>query len=520
MAEKWNPPVELSEREERVMKRVKKRPLFRFFREHRHVLFDEQTQKELLKAYGPPRGKAALPPAQMALAMLMQAAFGVPDHELPELTACDSRWQMVLDCLGVDEPIMSQGSVFNFRMRAIHHGFDRLLIDRTVQLAKETKGYSAAKLRAALDSSPLVGAGRVEDTFNLIARAATHVVRAAAERLGKPVSEVAEMAGIPLVEASSIKAALDLNWSDKAERTQGLRTLLGQVDSLRAWLAAELGEACKQPPLEARLATLKQVCEQDIEPDPDDGGPRIKRGVEPDRRISISDADMRHGRKSKSKRFDGYKQHVLIDMDIPGLIRAGVVTPANQPEAEATAPLVVDAEAQGDELGELHVDRAYVGNEPVTQRPSLRLVAKPHPVRNGDLFSKEEFEMDFERMTLTCPGNVTVPMSYGQTVKFPTDRCAACSLRPRCTRAAKNGRQVRIHDQEPLQAHLRSVSQTQEGRAEYRQRVAVEHALARIAQLKGRRARYRGKERNDFDLRRHIVVSNCYVLDRMWRQAA
>jgi hypothetical protein len=31
--------------------------------------------------------------------------------------------------------------------------------------------------------------------------------------------------------------------------------------------------------------------------------------------VSIEDADMRHGRKSKSKRFNGYKQHVGTDLD-------------------------------------------------------------------------------------------------------------------------------------------------------------------------------------------------------------
>jgi len=381
MALEWNPPVELSEQEKRIMKRVKKAPLFRFFREHRHQLFDEATQRKLADAYPVVlRGKDPKPAAQMGLAMIMQAAFGVSDQEVVELTACDRRWQMCLDRLDNAEPLFCQGTVFNYRTRAVEHELQRVLIDRTVQLAKESKGYTATALRAALDSSPLWGAGRVEDTFNLIARAATLVVQTAAERLGKPVAEVAEIAGIPLATASSVKAALDLDWSDKAARTQGLRTLLGQVEALQQWLAAELAEACKQPPLDVQLATLKQVCQQDIEPDPDHGGPRIKQGVAKDRRISIHDADMRHGRKSKSKRFDGYKRHVMNDLDIPGLIRGGLVTAANVPEAEAATPLIEQVELQGDLLGELHVDRAYVDSEPVRERAALRLVAKPHPV--------------------------------------------------------------------------------------------------------------------------------------------
>lgn len=521
MSLEWNPPVALSEQEERTMKRVKKAPLFRFFREHRHELFDEATQRKFAEAYPAVlRGKDPKPPALLGLAMIMQAAFDVSDQEVVELTACDRRWQMCLDCLDNEEPLFCQGTVFNFRMRAIEHGLQRVLIDRTVQLAKESKGYSAAALRAALDSSPLWGAGRVEDTFNLIARAATLVVRSAAERLGKPMAEVAEMAGIPLATASSVKAALDLDWSDKTAKTQGLRTLLGQVEALQNWLATEMAEACKEPPLDVQLLTLKQVCEQDIEPDPDGGGPRIKQGVAKDRRISIHDPDMRHGRKSKSKRFDGYKQHVMNDLDIPGLIRGGLCTPANLPESEAAKPLIEQVERQGDPLGELHIDRGYLDSEPVRERPALRVVGKPFPVQNRGRLTKEDFALDFDAMTIRCPGDVTMPMQLGEVVTFPVQKCAACPLREQCVATAKTGRNVSIHEHEPLHARLRAVQRTKQGRAGYRERVAVEHALARVRLTKGTRARYRGLEKNTFDLGRHIVVNNCYVLAGLWSEVA
>jgi hypothetical protein len=206
MANFWKPTEDLSDAEFKVMKRVKKAPLFRFFREFRHELFDDATQQALLAAYSASdKGRPALPPAQLALAMLLQAALGVSDQEVPELTACDRRWQMVLDCLDVEEPLMSQGTIFNFRMRCIEHNLLQVLIDRTVELARETKGYSAARLRVALDSSPLRGAGRVQDIFNLIVRAVSEIVRSAAERLEKPVEVVAELAGIPLLTGSSVK---------------------------------------------------------------------------------------------------------------------------------------------------------------------------------------------------------------------------------------------------------------------------------------------------------------------------
>ena len=53
----------------------------------------------------------------------------------------DKRWQMVLDCLGAEQPPFSQGTLCNFRMRLIAHNLDKTLLDRTVALA-ETTGAS------------------------------------------------------------------------------------------------------------------------------------------------------------------------------------------------------------------------------------------------------------------------------------------------------------------------------------------------------------------------------------------
>ena len=76
-----------------------------------------------------------------------------------------------------------------------------------------------------------------------------------------------------------------------------------------------------------QVETLVQIRTQDLEPDPHRGGARIREGVAADRRVSIADKDMRHGRKSKSKRFNGFKRHIAADAD-RGLILACAITPA------------------------------------------------------------------------------------------------------------------------------------------------------------------------------------------------
>ncbi len=70
------------------------------------------------------------------------------------------------------------------------------------------------------------------------------------------------------------------------------------------------------------------------------------------------------------------------------------------------------------------------------------------------------------------------------------------------------------HPDEALLIELRERQQTVQGRAQLRERVAVEHTLAHVGQWQGRRARYRGVRKNLFDLRRCAVVHNLHVLAR------
>ena len=107
----WTTETALTGLEERIVKRCGKRRVFVFLRELRHRIFDEALQAKLVA--GPTRNwcaeRSAFRPAQVAMALLLQAALGVPDHEVVELTVMDRRWQMVLGCLGAEEPLFSQG---------------------------------------------------------------------------------------------------------------------------------------------------------------------------------------------------------------------------------------------------------------------------------------------------------------------------------------------------------------------------------------------------------------------------
>ncbi len=97
---------------------------------------------------------------------------------------------------------------------------------------------------------------------------------------------------------------------------------------------------CESVTLGANLAFLSSILDQDTESD-DKGKRSIKDGVSKDRIISKVDPEARHGRKSASRHFDGYKSHVASD-PTTGLITAVKVTPGNTSDKEATLDLVRD----------------------------------------------------------------------------------------------------------------------------------------------------------------------------------
>jgi hypothetical protein len=508
----WCPRVEPSAAEQVVMKAVRRAKLFVFLRLHRHELFDEQFQAELAAAYADrPKGQPPVPPARLALATIVQAYAGVSDDEVIEATVMDRRWQLVLDCLDAEAPPFSKGTLVGFRRRLIEADLDRRLVERTVALAARTGGFGARALRAALDSSPLWGAGRVEDTINLMGHALRKALGVIAAGQGRGqaagTAVVAARAGVPQLAASSLKAALDLDWDDPATRDEALARVLGLLDQVEAFGAGQAGG----PAAASAVAVARQVRDQDV--DLSGPAPSLRRGVARDRRISVEDGQMRHGRKSRSVLFDGYKRHVLRDLDT-GLILAAGITAANAPEASVTPGIETDLAAAGLRLAELHIDRAYLASDLVRDRdPGLAIFCKAWRVRNAGRYAKTEFALDFSAGELRCPAGVTMPFEPGRTVRFPKHTCAACPLRARCT-TSSNGRSVSIHPDEALLAELRQRQATPAGRAKLRERVQVEHALAHVGHWQGRRARYKGTRKNLFDLRRVAVVHNLHVIAR------
>jgi hypothetical protein len=115
---RWTPSSEITKREAYLLERLERtKKLFRFLREHRLDLFDDSFQDELASMYREgDEGKEPVPPAQLAMAILLQAYTSSSDAEAIENSVVDARWRMVLGTLGPDEedPPFGQGTLQRF----------------------------------------------------------------------------------------------------------------------------------------------------------------------------------------------------------------------------------------------------------------------------------------------------------------------------------------------------------------------------------------------------------------------
>ncbi len=269
---------------------------------------------------------------KLTRAIILQAYLGISDDEVIEEMLMDQRWQLVLDCLNCETPPFSKPTLIRFRNGLIKKELDQRLIDRTVEIANQKGGFGSSQLKAADNSSPLWGAGKVEDTYNLLGHDERKAVSVIAAGQGREPAEIAELAGATILNSSSLKTALDLNWDDPGERKNALLIILNSLCSVEEWMQNQPGcdefEVAKETMDVARLIESQNVTFDS------QGVPSLSKGVAAYRRISIEDPDLRHGPKSKSKKIDGYKRHVLKDLE-SGVVRAVALTRANTPESVA-----------------------------------------------------------------------------------------------------------------------------------------------------------------------------------------
>ena len=470
-------------------------------------------------------GRPSVPPSLLATALVLQTYDGVSDEEAKQRADYDLRWKVALG-VELDARPFAKSTLQEFRAQLIVHNEAAAIFRTSLELAKRqgkfrTKSGERRKLKVALDTTNILGRGAVKDTYNLLGDGIVKLARVLAELAGQPLAAWAEAQAYErYVGQTSVKGTAEIDWGDANERRRFLGEVVADADRLleqarAARAGLEAGSAAEAMLLEA-AGLLSRVLVQDIERRED--GPSIKQGVAKDRLLSVHDPEMRHGRKSASKRFDGHKAAVAVDTDEPLIVAVDVLA-GNAPDAEGALELVEQTEANtGCAVDETMGDCAYGSGE--TRRAftdaGRTLVAKVPASTNQGYFPKTAFVLDLEATSATCPAGQTTEdftptPAGGGTFRFAVERCAACPLRAQCVRGV-GGRTVAVHPQERLLQEARAL-QASPAFAEYRRRrQRVEHRIARLVQLGIRQARDIGTPKIRFQLLMAAAVANLTYL--------
>ena len=219
---------------------------------------------------------------------------------------------------------------------------------------------------------------------------------------------------------SSVKGEAAIDWSDKRARKALLSGIVRDADrllELSRQTQRELAEdSAQRQQIVAAAELLGQLLLQSL-PRPrtgdverTDDGASLRDGVSRDRMMSVHDPEMRHGRKSSSKRFDGHKAAIVVDTDSQ-LITAVEVLPGNAPDNSGALEMVEASEANvGVPVEEAMGDAAY-GDGDTRQAfadAGRALIARGPGRPDRSHFPKEDFHIDLEAGACTCPaGNIT-----------------------------------------------------------------------------------------------------------------
>jgi transposase len=480
--------------------------------------------EDFADCYSERQGRPSIPPSLLAKVLLLAYRDGLSDERAMEAVRFDLRWKIALD-LPIDHPGFHSTSLVRFRARLLLHGKERLVFERSVELATEL-GLLAGPAEQIVDSTPMLGAAAVQDTAVL--------VRAAVRKLIDAVNAVDREAAGELHQGlcfdySKPRAKPEGDWQDPDARMG----LLGEValDGERALRAVE---ACEEllavDAVAEAVGLLREIIGQEFEVS-DDDVPRVRRGRGVRQIVSAHDPEMRHGRKTPAKQFTGYKVHAAVDAEVP-IVTAISLSPGNEHDGHHAGELI-DQQREDTRPKRVIGDTAY-GNVEARELLEQRQVGVLAPVHSSSpkdgTITKDQFKIDLESDTVTCPEGHTTAIykpranrrttSGERVARFAREDCEPCPLRQRC--APGGQRDIRIRRREDLrQAALRALSDPAQREHLYHTRPRIERLLGLIVhRYQGRKSRYLGARKSALQAVWTAVLVNLHPIGTALRAKA
>lgn len=434
-------------------------------------------------------GRPSIPPSRLIKVLLLQFYDKVSDREAENRALYDLRWKVALG-ISVGESGFDYCALSRFRARLLMHKKERTAFEGILgaAIAKGLLPGNCAK--QIVDSTYVLGAGAVQDTYTLIRMAIRKLIKVLGQRI-----KILSLLLKPLNLDYDSRKKTKINWEDPSERNKLLNELY--EDSLNIIDAVDKLKLNKQEQeLRDILAT---VAVQDIEQQTD-GTVKIKKGVAKDRIISTTDPKMRHGRKSSARLFDGYKTHTAMENE-NDFITEIEITPGNAHDSEALAPLL-EKQPEPQKPDKVLCDMAYgtgKNREDIENRQIKLICPVPTDSGRNGCFPKSAFKIDLDAQTCQCPaGKLSAEKIYDKKTNqlkvfvFAPEQCQNCPFLSQCTKSKKGRRTITVNQYEKYIQEARVFQKTEEFQNEYPERSKIERKQAEMVHHGLRQSRYIG----------------------------
>jgi hypothetical protein len=461
------------------------------------VLFRDEDLKDL---YCLDNGRPSLPPSLMSGVLLLQFYDDVSDEEAVERLQFDLRWKVALH-LPLDYAGFDPSSLTYFRRRLLEHGRERYAFDRLVAVGRAA-GFIPDTVTLLVDTTPVKGAGAVQDTYTLLRKGIRKLLRTAGYHVAAKRQGLAPQVRKLIERYVDQDRKANIDWSSPQERAAQLKVLVQDAEAALELAAADSDNA------DVRSVgwLLTKILGDDIVSD-EQGTPQLGHGTAPDRVISLTEPEMRHGHKSKARRFDGFKALTSTDQSSEMILDISDI-PAAGSEGVHLLPAVERVETRAEVQVERVIGDGAFGSGALRaacaafKESAIDLVSPLAQPRDAEV-AKSAFHLNLDTCTALCPqGHLVVGRQAGkedgqQTFRFAFPRavCEACPLFARCVRSKKRGRTVSTTAHEAYLQAARARQQTEAFKLLYRLRPAIERKQAELVQNGLRGTRYLGRRK-------------------------
>jgi len=280
------------------------------------------------------------------------------------------------------------------------------------------------------------------------------------------------------IETADPKLFKELGGKKTADKKENLHTLRPEekktklvdvVEEARA--IRDKAEKLESPLVKQKIEQLNQILNENIEEK--NGKIQKKKEHVKNKLVSLVDEDARHGAKSDSKPFTGYKANIMKSDD--GFVTNIIGTPGNTYDGDVLLPLVDEKIENRSKPQKVRGDTHYGSAENRCQmlQRGITVVA---PIQEGfnptGLIAQDKFILD--KTGVTCPaGNRTMISNNNEkegttTFKFNKEICSQCLLKDQCTK--QEGRTITIGKHHDLVMEAKEYNKTQDFKDDMKER--------------------------------------------------